>query len=84
MAKTISELMQTPEQKKLSYVTTQIEEMEAITLRNEVDIYINENADWEEHEREAVTAKVNELKKVNKTLSKALVALAQLKDKLEA
>jgi hypothetical protein len=82
MPGTIREALQTPAQKKLSYVETQITEMEAISIRNEVDIYINKNAEWEDHEKETVDTKIKELEKQNKTLAKALKALNKLQSEL--
>lgn len=79
----ISELFKTDKQKKLAYVETQIEEMEAIIRRNEVDIYINENAEWSETEKDEVEVKTRENKKLNIRLQKAIDALKKLQSELE-
>lgn len=82
MTNSIQKLIAAENKPKLDYVQTQIREMKAITIRNEVDIYINKNADWENHELEQVESKIKELEKQNKTLGKALVALEQLEAEL--
>lgn len=82
MALNINDISQSPEQKKLAYVETQIDEMESIMLRNEVDIYINENAKWDDSEKDDVATKVFQQKKQNKTLQKAVDALNELHTEL--
>jgi len=87
MVKTLAEEMETPNQRekreKLSYVKTQINEMEAIIRRNEVDIYINENTEWTDDEQVEVDAKTREYTKLNTRLSKAIVALKKLQSELD-
>ena len=83
MPDTMTKALQTPNERKIEYVETQIEEMSAIKLRNEVDIYINENAKWDKEQKGAVGSKIFELEKQNDTLSKAIDALKKLKSKLE-
>ena len=68
---------------KLDYVETQLDEMQRIAWRNEVDIYINENTNWGENEQPEVDVKVRQLKKQNETLAKAIVALGKLKKTLQ-
>ena len=83
MSKTMTEALQTPNERKLEYVETQITEMSAIKLRNEVDVYINKNAEWSEEQKGAVGSKIFELEKQNDTLTKAIDALKNLKTELE-
>ena len=68
---------------KLAYVKTQIEEMNAIIRRNEVDIYINEDIEWLPHEKEGVNDQIKKLEKENDKLAKAVVSLTKLKGELE-
>jgi len=83
MSGSLNQALQTPEERKLEYVQTQIEEMKAIYLRNEVDIYINKTAKWDEHEQQEVDLKVTQLERQNKTLTKAIEALEKLQTELE-
>lgn len=68
---------------KLSYVETQLEEMQRISWRNEVDIYINKNSPWTADEQPEVDGKVRQLEKQNDNLAKAMSALTKLKKELE-
>ena len=68
---------------KLEYVNTQIEQMEAIIIRNEVDIYINKDIKWSEFEQEGVDNQIKTLEKENKKLSNAVTSLKKLKLELE-
>ena len=69
---------------KYSYVITQIEEMQAIIRRNEVDIYINEDIVWTDAEQEGVDDQIKKLKRENTKLAKAVESLVKLKSELEA
>ena len=77
------EQSQTEQELKLSYVNTQITEMEAIIRRNEVDIYINKDIKWLPHEQKGVDAQIETLETENEKLSKAVVSLKKLKLELE-
>ena len=68
---------------KLEYVEMQIEEMQKISWRNEVDIYINKNSKWTSDEQPEVDGKVRQLEKQNDNLEKAMTALTKLKKELE-
>jgi len=83
MAKSMTEALRSDNEAKLAYVETQIEEMKAIIRRNEVDNYINDNGDWNEAEQEAADERTKTIVKENIKLNKAIVALEQLKAKLE-
>ena len=83
MAKTAIESAETFDAKKYQYVKTQIDEMESIVRRNEVDIYINENCEWTDDEQVEVDAKTRENKKLNARLEKALGALKKLQSELD-
>lgn len=82
MAKTLSELVKTPEQIKLDYVNTQISEMEAIILRNDVDIYIIDNTEKTDKEARSAEVQRNQFTDTNEQLEKALTALRKLRDEL--
>ena len=72
----------TNEELKLKYIDTQIEEMEAIIRRNEVDIYINEDIEWNESEQDGVDTQIKALQKENAKLSKAVKSLKKLQTEL--
>ena len=83
MTKTLTEEMYTPEQAKLQYVETQIDEMQAIIRRNEVDIYINKDIEWNEAEQDGVDTQIKTLEKENAKLSKAVASLKKLQAELD-
>ena len=85
MKNSLTEALQTPEQAKLSYVETQIEEMEAIIRRNEVDIYIIDNVEQETSAaKRSVEAQRAQFVETNEGLVKAIGALKKLRAELEA
>jgi len=77
------ELQTTSNDPKLNYVITQINEMNAIIRRNEVDIYINKDIEWLPHEQEGADTQVKTLEKENEKLHKAVASLEKLKTELE-
>ena len=78
----MKQAVQTPDELKLAYVEAQIEQMEAIIRRNEVDIYINENANWQPHQRKAAAAKVETHQESIDELSLAVEVLKRLQSEL--